>query len=221
MIPLTEFQHECLMAFLPRVLGGITYPLIETQRNIPRPECPAIVVWASSETPSDGANSLLRTFRNRDGEMVEFWGERYFFTLNCSLRAYDPAELATMHRSFLRQVQHNRRAMKMRMHTIEFKEVLRSESLAMDSQRESYEGQQVFRAIVELRFEFEVSERDYTDLIKKYYHDVWSGERDAKSYQHQYTGECRTVELTYAINASIEAKAVESTYAINAVIEGE
>lgn len=172
MIPIPASFKTRLKNWIPKTLPVTEYPFIETQIGIPRPECPAIIGWFSSQTPSDGAYSLLRTVRNQDGDLDDYWGERLFTTLSISLRAYDPDELGEMHLSFIRQINKKRRDMTLRRHGVEFREILRSESLPMANVPESATGDQVFMAQIDLKIEYEIADVSDADYIKTVSHDV-------------------------------------------------
>lgn len=191
MIPMPASFKARLKNWIPKALPTTVYPFIETQEGIPRPECPAIVGWFSSQTQSDGAYSLLRTVRTVDGNLDDYWGERLFTTLSISLRAYDPDELGEMHLSFIRQVNAKRRDMKLQKYGVEFKEILRSESLPMAAVPESATGDQVFMAQIDLKFEYEIADVSDADYITDVKHNTLVNEA-----ARPLVGETHSIDVT-------------------------
>jgi hypothetical protein len=202
MIPIPATAKTKLINWIPKTLGGTEYDFIETQRNIPRPECPAIIAYFSSVgTRSRGNASLIRTVRNPDGSLDDFWGQWHHATLSVSLRSDDPDELAVMHEDFLRQIFRTRRDLSIRTDKVTFVDVLRSDALPMDFERESAQGEQVFMAAVDLRFEYEVSDVSDADLILRTTHDISVGEAEEPlSFSRNLTQR----EITCGFTAIIE-----------------
>ena len=172
MSPIPDFMHRALVFWIPKELNGVEYDFIETAQGIARPEVPAIVAWFGGPVPSEGSDSFLRTVRNVDGDLDDYWGQRFFITLFVSLRAYDPEELAGMWLDFIRQIHKQRRDMKLQIYGIEFKEILRNEPVPMDNVPESATGDQVFMAQIDLRFEYEVAEISDADYIRRVEHNI-------------------------------------------------
>lgn len=202
MAPLPTHVHTNIIdVYIPRTLNGTAYTLIETAQGIPRPEVPAIVVWFGGPSQIDGAYSYLRSVVNKNFDTDDYWGERFYITLFVSLRAYDPDELAGMWLSFIRQVNADRRLMRLNRHGVEFKEILRSDAIPMDNTPESATGDQVFMAQVDLRFEYEVADTEDADYIRKVTQDIYVNEADTPM---TVIAECKEMELTCGLKAYIE-----------------
>ncbi len=200
MIPLLAATKAKVLAWLPHVLAGYDYPTKETDNIIPDLIAPAITYYFSSVgTPSLYSNTILRTVRNADGTLDDFWGQYHFATMNVVLRANTKAEMEVMWYAFYAQCLSSRRDAVIYRDGWRFLEILDSKPL--DPQRLDG-GKNLFWAQVDLKLEYEVSAVSLDDYIKTVHNEMQVGE----SEDHiTWTSEVREVELAVGIVACIAA----------------
>jgi hypothetical protein len=172
MIPLPPATKAKILAWLPHVLDGYDYPVIETDHIVPDLVAPAITYYFSSVgTPSLYSNQMLRTVRRPDGGLDDYWGQYHFATMNVVLRANDKDELERMWSEFLQRCMATRRNMVIWLDLVRFREVLDSKPLAPERLDN---GKNLYWAQVDLRFEYEVSAVSDADYIKRVHSTVQS-----------------------------------------------
>lgn len=200
MIPLPPATKAKILRWLPHVLGGYDYPLKQTDNIVPDLIAPAITYYFSSVgTPSLYAHQPLRSVPNADGTLDDWWGQYHYATMNVVLRAHDRDELETMWYEFIRQCQATRNNAKIYRHGWRFLEILDSKPLAPERLTD---GQDLYWAQVDLRFEYEVSAPSDDDYIKRVNTDLQVGE----SEDHiTWSSEVREVELSVGLVAYIVA----------------
>ena len=199
-VPMPTSFHDGLIAWVPKTLAGTTYQFIETAQGFARPEVPAIVAWFGNPVPIVG-HSLIRTVRNPNFWMDDYWGSKFSVTLFVSLRAYDSSELSAMWLDFIRQVDDTRRDRKIQFRGWEFKEILRSEAIPMDNTPESATGDQVYMAQIDLKFEFEVASVSDADYIRKANQSLYVNEAETPM---TIVSEVFERTLTCALRAYVE-----------------
>jgi hypothetical protein len=170
MIPLPEAVRLKIEAWLPHVLAGYDYPVIETDNIVPNLSCPAITYHvASAGTPSLESNTILRTIRNSDNTLDDVWGQYHFATMNVVLRAHTDDEMGRMWEAFIRRCLATRRDLLLRIDGVRFVEILDSKHL--DPERLD-NGQNLYWSQVDLRFEYEVSDISEAEYIRTVYTDL-------------------------------------------------
>jgi len=163
MIPVPPATKAKILSWLPHVLDGYDYPVIETDNVLPELDAPAITFYFSSAgTPSQFSAQCLRTVRRPTLAKDEYWGQYHFATMNVVLRSNDKDELEVMWSEFLAAVMATRRNMVIWLDLVRFVEVLDSKQL--DPQRLD-NGQNLYWAQVDLRFEYESSAIPSDDYI--------------------------------------------------------
>jgi hypothetical protein len=175
MIPLPPAAKK-ILAWLPHVLNGYDYPVIETDGIVPDLSSPAITFYFSSVgILSQFSNQMLRTTVNVAQERDEHWGQYHYATMNVVLRSPDKAEMEAMWFAFYNQCLATRRNMVIWLDGARFLEVL--DSKPMPPQR-SKSGTSLFWAQVDLRFEYEVSNVPDEEFIKTISTEMQIGESE-------------------------------------------
>jgi hypothetical protein len=165
MIPVPPAIKAKILAWLPHVLNGYDYPVIETDNILPDLAAPAITFYFSSAgTPSQFNAQPLRTVRRPSLEKDEYWGQYHYATMNVVLRSNDKDEMEAMWADFVSKCMSTRRNMVIWLDLVRFLEVLDSKPL--DPQRLD-RGENLFWAQVDLRFEYESSEIPDEGYIKR------------------------------------------------------
>jgi len=165
MIPVPPATKTKILSWLPHVLAGYDYPLIETDNIVPELAAPAITFYFSSAgTPSQFSCQPLRTVRRPDLAKDEYWGQYHYATMNVVLRSNDKPELEAMWADFIAKCLATRRNMVIWLDQVRFLEVLDSKQLAPERLDN---GQILYWAQVDLRFEYEVSSIPDDPLIKR------------------------------------------------------
>lgn len=172
MIPVSSATKTKILAWLPHVLDGYDYPVIETDNIVPDLAAPAITFYFSSAgTPSLYSHQLMRTVRRPGRNLDEYWGQYHFATMNVVLRANDKDELEAMWSDFIAKCQATRRNMVIWLDLVRFVEILDSKSLPPERLPD---GKNLYWAQVDLRFEYEVSSEPDAGYIERVYTDVTS-----------------------------------------------
>jgi len=166
MIPLPPAVKDKIVSWLPHLLDGYDYPLIETDSIVPELAEPSICYYVASAGEISQFNAqCLRTVRSPiDQTMEEYWGQYHFATINVVLRAPTKAELEAMWYEFYARCLSTRRNLKIYLDRVRFLEILASKPLPparLDN------GQDLYWAQVDLRFEYEVSAVPDADYIKR------------------------------------------------------
>ena len=165
MIPVPPAAKAKILAWLPHVLSGYDYPVIETDNVVPELAAPAITFYFSSAgSPSQFSCQPLRTVRRPDLAKDEYWGQYHYATMNVVLRSNDKPELEAMWADFIAKCLATRRNMVIWLDQVRFLEVLDSKQLAPERLDN---GQILYWAQVDLRFEYEVSSIPDDPLIKR------------------------------------------------------
>ena len=172
MIPVPSATKAKILAWLPHVLSGYDYPVIETDNIVPELAAPAITFYFySAGTPSQFSHQLLRTVRRPDLSKDEYWGQYHYATMNVVLRSYDKSELEAMWADFIAKCLATRRNMVIWLDQVRFLEVLDSKQLAPERLDN---GQNLYWAQVDLRFEYEISSIPDDPLIKRVHSTIQS-----------------------------------------------
>jgi hypothetical protein len=171
MIPLPPAVKNKILAWLPHVLAGYDYPVIETDNIVPCLEAPAITYYLSSVgIPSEGSNQIIRTVRNREtGGLDDYWGQWHAATMNVVLRANDKDELSRIWEAFIRKCLATRRDLLLRIDGVQFDEILNSAPLAPERLDN---GKDLYWAQVDLKFTYEMSDVSEAEYIKTVYTDL-------------------------------------------------
>jgi hypothetical protein len=170
MIPLPPATKAKILAWLPHVLAGREYPLIETDNIVPDLTAPAITYYFSSVgTPSQFSNQMLRTVRRPDGGLDDYWGQYHYATMNVVLRANVKSEMEAMWGDFIARCMATRRNMVIWLDLVRFLEILDSKPLPPERLDH---GKNLYWAQVDLRFEYEVSFVSDADYIKRVHSTV-------------------------------------------------
>lgn len=170
MIPLPAAVRAKIQAWLPHVLAGYDYPIIETDNIAPNLTAPAITYHVSSAgTPSLESWTILRTVRNADNTLDDVWGQYHFATMSVVLRANTDDEMGRMWEAFIRKCLSTRRDLLLRIDGVRFVEILDSKHL--DPERLPG-GKNLFWAEINLRFEYEVSDISEAEYIRTVYTDL-------------------------------------------------
>jgi len=202
MIPLPPATKAKLLAWLPHVLNGYDYPVIETDNIVPNLTAPAITYYFSSVgMPSQFSNQMLRTTINASQEREEHWGQYHYATMNVVLRANDKAEMEAMWYDFTRLCLSTRRDAKIYYDGWRFLEILDSKPLVPERLPG---GKNLYWAQVDMRFEYEVSGVPDEEFIKTVNNEMQVGESDDHL---TWTSEVREEELYVGIVAYIAAAA--------------
>jgi hypothetical protein len=198
LIPLPEAARKKIQAWLPHVLAGYDYPLIETDNIVPNLAAPAITYHFSSVgTPSLYSSQPLRVVRRGDGSLDDVWGQYHYATAAVVLRAHTDAELGRMWEAFVRRCMSTRRNLLIYPDGVRFLEILDSKHL--DPERLD-SGKNLYWAQIDLRFEYEVSDISEEELIKTVHSTLEVGESDVAL---TWDSEVREVELAVGIVAYI------------------
>lgn len=165
MFPIPESTKQKMLTWLPHVLAKYDYLVMETDNVAPDLEVPSITFYFSSVgTPSYYSNSIVRTVRNAEGGLDDYWGQYHYATMNVVLKANNQAELARMWESFIRKCLATRRVLLLRRDGVRFVEILDSKQLDPE---EMPAGKELYWAQVDLRFEYEVSDISDAEYIKR------------------------------------------------------
>jgi hypothetical protein len=165
MIPVPPATKAKIMAWLPHLLAGYDYPVIETDNIVPELSAPAITFYFSSAgTPSQFSHQPLRTVRRPDRTLDEYWGQYHYATMNVVLRSHDKDEMEAMWSDFIDKCLATRRNMVIWLDLVRFLEILDSKPLPPERLDN---GQNLYWAQVDLRFEYEVSSIPDEGLIKR------------------------------------------------------
>lgn len=165
MIPVPPATKKKILAWLPHLLAGYDYPVIETDNIVPDLSAPAITFYFSSAgTPSQFSHQPLRTVRRPDLTKDEYWGQYHFATMNVVLRSHDKDELEAMWTEFVQKCMATRRNMVIWLDQVRFLEIMDSKLLPPERLDN---GQNLYWAQVDLRFEYEVSSIPDEGLIKR------------------------------------------------------
>lgn len=165
MIPVPPATKSKILAWLPHVLAGYDYPVIETDNIVPELAAPTITLYFSSAgTPSQFSHQPLRTVRRPDLTKDEYWGQYHYATMNVVLRSNDKSELEAMWADFVAKCLATRRNMVIWLDQVRFLEILDSRQLAPERLDN---GQNLYWAQVDLRFEYEVSSIPDEEHIKR------------------------------------------------------
>lgn len=202
MIPIPPATKAKILAWLPHVLAGYDYPLVETDNIVPNLEAPAITYYFSSVgTPSQFSNQMLRTTINAAQEREEWWGQYHYATINVVLRHTDKAAMEAMWFDFCTKCLKTRRDAKIYLDGWRFLEILDSKPLPPERLDR---GRNLYWAQVDLRFEYEVSASPDEDYIKRVHTEIQVGESDDHL---SWVSEVREVQLSAGIVAHIAAAA--------------
>ncbi len=171
MIPIPEATKATILAWIPHVLAGYDYPLVETDNIAPDLIAPAITYYFSSVgTPSEGSNQIIRTVRNREtGGLDDYWGQWHGATMNVVLRTNDKDELSRIWEAFIRKCLATRRDLLLRIDGVQFDEILNSAPLAPERLDN---GKDLYWAQVDLKFTYEMSDVSEAEYIKTVYTDL-------------------------------------------------
>jgi len=171
MIPIPEATKATILAWIPHVLAGYDYPLVETDNIVPDLIAPAITYYFSSVgTPSEGSNQIIRTVRNREtGGLDDYWGQWHGATMNVVLRTNDKDELSRIWEAFIRKCLATRRDLLLRIDGVQFDEILNSAPLAPERLDN---GKDLYWAQVDLKFTYEMSDVSEAEYIKTVYTDL-------------------------------------------------
>ena len=165
MIPVPSATKAKILAWLPHILAGYDYPVIETDNLVPDLSAPAITFYFSSAgTPSQFSHQPLRTVRRPDGTLDEYWGQYHFAIMNVVLRSHDKDEMEAMWSDFVAKCMATRRNMVIWLDQVRFLEILDSKPLPPERLDN---GKNLYWAQVDLRFEYEVSSIPDEDHIKR------------------------------------------------------
>jgi len=165
MIPVPPAAKKKILAWLPYLLAGYDYPVIETDNIVPELAAPAITFYFSSAgMPSQFSHQPLRTVRRPDGTLDEYWGQYHFATMNVVLRSHDKNEMEAMWSDFVEKCLATRRNMVIWLDLVRFLEILDSKPLPPERLDN---GQNLYWAQVDLRFEYEVSSIPDEGFIKR------------------------------------------------------
>jgi len=198
MIPLPEAVRKKIEAWLPHVLAGYDYPVVETDNIVPNLIAPAITYHVNSAgTPSLYSNTMLRTVRNADGSLDDYWGQYHYATMAVVLRAHTDVEMGRMWEAFIRKCLSTRRNLIIYLDRVRFLEILDSKHL--DPERLD-SGKNLYWAQVDLKFEYEVSDISDAELIKTVHNSLEVGESDQLI---EWDSEIREVELAVKIVAYV------------------
>jgi hypothetical protein len=170
MIPLPAAVRAKIQAWLPHVLAGYDYPVIETDNIVPNLTAPAITYHVGVVgMPSLESNTILRTVRNADGTLDDVWGQYHYATMSVVLRANTDTEMGLMWETFIRKCLSTRRDLLLRIDGVRFVEILDSKHL--DPERLPG-GKNLYWSQVDLRFEYEVSDISEAEYIRTAYTDL-------------------------------------------------
>lgn len=166
MIPLPPAVKDKIQVWLPHLLNGYDYPLIETDNIVPELIEPSICFYVASAGEISQFNAqCLRTVRSPiDQTMEEYWGQYHFCTVNVVLRAPTKAEMEAMWYDFYAKCLSTRRNLVIYREGVRFLEILASKPLPA---ARLDDGQNLYWAQVDLRFEYEVSAVPDADYIKR------------------------------------------------------
>lgn len=166
MIPLPPAVKDKIQAWLPHLLAGYDYPLIETDSIVPELVEPSICYYVASAGEISQFNAqCLRTVRSPiDQTMEEYWGQYHFATISVVLRAPTKAELEAMWYEFYHRCLSTRRDLNINYDRVRFLEILASKPLPPQRCKD---GQDLYWSQVDLRFEYEVSSVPDADYIKR------------------------------------------------------
>jgi hypothetical protein len=164
MIPVPAAVKAKILDWLPKTLGGYEYPTKETDNIVPDLIAPAITYYFSSVSSVGDSYQLIRTVKNANMDMDDYWGEHYYATMNVVLRATDKDELATMWEDFLRKCPMNRRDLNINVDGVRFVEILNAKPL---QPQRLEDGSDLFWAQIDLKFEYEVSDVSEADYIRQ------------------------------------------------------
>jgi len=201
MIPIPEATKATILAWIPHVLAGYDYPLVETDNIVPDLIAPAITYYFSSVgTPSEGSNQIIRTVRNREtGGLDDYWGQWHGATMNVVLRTNDKDELSRIWEAFIRKCLATRRDLLLRIDGVQFDEILNSAPLAPERLDN---GKDLYWAQVDLKFTYEMSDVSEAEYIKTVYTDL--SVQTAKPASHLLFERAVLVrELSVGITATI------------------
>lgn len=201
MIPIPEATKATILAWVPHVLAGYDYPLVETDNIAPDLIAPAITYYFSSVgTPSEGSNQIIRTVRNREtGGLDDYWGQWHGATMNVVLRTNDKDELSRIWEAFIRKCLATRRDLLLRIDGVQFDEILNSAPLAPERLDN---GKDLYWAQVDLKFTYEMSDVSEAEYIKTVYTDL--SVQTAKPASHLLFERAVLVrELSVGITATI------------------
>jgi len=171
MIPIPGAVKATILAWIPHVLAGYDYPLVETDNIAPDLIAPAITYYFSSVgIPSEGSNQIIRTVRNREtGGLDDYWGQWHTATINVVLRTNDKDELSRIWEAFIRKCLATRRDLLLRIDGVQFDEILNSAPLAPERLDN---GKDLYWAQVDLKFTYEMSDVSEAEYIKTVYTDL-------------------------------------------------
>ena len=201
MIPIPEATKATILAWVPHVLAGYDYPLVETDNIAPDLIAPAITYYFSSVgIPSEGSNQIIRTVRNREtGGLDDYWGQWHGATMNVVLRTNDKDELSRIWEAFIRKCLATRRDLLLRIDGVQFDEILNSAPLAPERLDN---GKDLYWAQVDLKFTYEMSDVSEAEYIKTVYTDL--SVQTAKPASHLLFERAVLVrELSVGITATI------------------
>ena len=201
MIPIPEATKATILAWIPHVLAGYDYPLVETDNIAPDLIAPAITYYFSSVgIPSEGSNQIIRTVRNREtGGLDDYWGQWHGATMNVVLRTNDKDELSRIWEAFIRKCLATRRDLLLRIDGVQFDEILNSAPLAPERLDN---GKDLYWAQVDLKFTYEMSDVSEAEYIKTVYTDL--SVQTAKPASHLLFERAVLVrELSVGITATI------------------
>ena len=201
MIPIPGAVKAAILAWLPHVLAGYDYPLVETDNIAPDLIAPAITYYFSSVgSPSEGSNQIIRTVRNREtGGLDDYWGQWHGATMNVVLRTNDKDELSRIWEAFIRKCLATRRDLLLRIDGVQFDEILNSAPLAPERLDN---GKDLYWAQVDLKFTYEMSDVSEAEYIKTVYADL--SVQSAKPASHLLFERAVLVrELSVGITATI------------------
>ena len=176
MMPIPEALKKQMVSWLPHLLAGYDYEVIETDRIPPELASPAITFYVSSAgTPSQFSHQMIRSTVNDAQEREEWWGGYHYATFNVVLRAFDKDTAQAMWEDFIWKCQSTRRDYKIYLHKWRFLEILNSSPIETGRQKD---GRELWWAQVDLRFEYEVSGPPGEDYIKKVNSEMQVGESE-------------------------------------------
>lgn len=180
MIPIQEETKTKLVRWIPHVLNGYDYPVIETDNLVPELAAPAITFYLSQAGKSTlGSNTIIRTVKLSDedgGGMDDYWGQFHSATMNVVLRETDKSRMEAMWADFILKVHQTRRNLLLRIDKVRvLPDILNSVPLVPERLPSD---DILYWVQVDLDIEYEMSAISEADLIKTVYHDVTIDDSD-------------------------------------------
>lgn len=177
MIPIPTETKTKLIRWIPHVLNGYDYPVIETDNIVPELAAPAITFYLSASGKSTlDSNMIIRTVRQDDGSLDDHWGQFHSATMAVVLRELDKARLGSMWADFILKVHQTRRNLLLRIDKVRIlPEILNSVQLTPERLPTN---DTMYWAQVDIEIEYEMSAVSDADLIKTVHHDLTTAGSD-------------------------------------------